>query len=176
MRVWQTLTWTFTFLVWIFAISSELSNFSLLGGTSSILRTFLGGTSQKNHPVYGSYEHVTHSYDRFLAVVGYYGYWWCFIKIYCNLHHFAWCMGHTGCLFWLVPPRKVLSMELVPPNREKWLVDWRWQKSLLKKESLSQSLSHLHFLLWLSRINQSLTGADLDFHFFRRDFYHLRWT
>ena len=25
--------------------------FSLLGGTSSILTTFLGGTSQKNHPV-----------------------------------------------------------------------------------------------------------------------------
>ena len=41
----KTLTWTFTFLVGIFAISSELSNFSLLGGTSSILRTFLGGTS-----------------------------------------------------------------------------------------------------------------------------------
>ena len=51
-NVCQTLTWTFTFLVGIFAISSELSNFSLLGGTSSILRTFLGGTSQKNHPVY----------------------------------------------------------------------------------------------------------------------------
>ena len=27
----------------------------------------------------------------------------------------------TGWVFWLVPPRKVLSMELVPPNREKWL-------------------------------------------------------
>ena len=26
--------------------------FSLLGGTSSILRNFLGGTSQKRHPVY----------------------------------------------------------------------------------------------------------------------------
>ena len=51
-KISQTLTWTFTFLVGVFAISSELSNFSLLGGTSSILRTFLGGTSQKNHPVY----------------------------------------------------------------------------------------------------------------------------
>ena len=48
----KTLTWTFTFLEGIFAISSELSHFSLLGGTSSILRTFLGGTSQKNHPVH----------------------------------------------------------------------------------------------------------------------------
>ena len=28
---------------------------------------------------------------------------------------------NTGWVFWLVPPRKVLSMELVPPNREKWL-------------------------------------------------------
>ena len=27
----------------------------------------------------------------------------------------------TGWVFSLVPPRKVLSMELVPPNREKWL-------------------------------------------------------
>ena len=50
-KVSQTLTWTFTFLVGIFPISSELSNFSLLGGTSSILRTFLGGTSKKTHPV-----------------------------------------------------------------------------------------------------------------------------
>ena len=30
------------------AIIGELSNFSLSGGTSSILRTFLGGTSKKN--------------------------------------------------------------------------------------------------------------------------------
>ena len=34
------------------AIFDELSNFSVLGGTSSILRTFLGRTSQKKHPVY----------------------------------------------------------------------------------------------------------------------------
>ena len=27
----------------------------------------------------------------------------------------------TGCIFSLVPPRKVLRMELVPPNRDKWL-------------------------------------------------------
>ena len=27
----------------------------------------------------------------------------------------------TGCFFRLVPPRKVLSMELVPPNSKKWL-------------------------------------------------------
>ena len=51
-KISQTLTWTFTFLAGFFAISSELSNFSLLGGTSSILRTFLGRPSQKNHPVY----------------------------------------------------------------------------------------------------------------------------
>ena len=28
---------------------------------------------------------------------------------------------HTGCFFQLVPPRKVLSMELVPPNSKKLL-------------------------------------------------------
>ena len=51
-KVWQTLTWTFTFLVGIFAIFGELSYFfSLLDETSSILRTFLCGTSQKRHPV-----------------------------------------------------------------------------------------------------------------------------
>ena len=50
-KVWQALTWTFTFLVEIFLSSMNLFIFLLLGGTSSILRTFLGGTSQKNHPV-----------------------------------------------------------------------------------------------------------------------------
>ena len=45
----QTLSWTF--LVGIFAIFGKLSHCSLLGGTSSILRTFLGGTSKKKHPV-----------------------------------------------------------------------------------------------------------------------------
>ena len=48
----QALTWTFTFIVGIFTIFSELSHFSILGGTSSILRTFLDGTSQKKHPLY----------------------------------------------------------------------------------------------------------------------------
>ena len=50
-EIWQILTSTFTFLVGLFAIFGGLSNFSLLGGTSSILRIFLGGTSQKRHPV-----------------------------------------------------------------------------------------------------------------------------
>ena len=50
-KVWLALTWTFTFLVRIFAIFYELSNFSLLGGTSSILRISLGGTSEKTHRV-----------------------------------------------------------------------------------------------------------------------------
>ena len=37
-------------------LSNLFSEISVLGGTSSILRTFLGGTSQKRHPVciYGS--------------------------------------------------------------------------------------------------------------------------
>ena len=41
----------FHFFSWDIAIFGELSHFSLLGVTSSILRTFLGGTSQKTHPV-----------------------------------------------------------------------------------------------------------------------------
>ena len=47
----EGLTSTFTFPVGFFDSFDELSQFSLLGGTSSILKTFLGGTSQKNHPV-----------------------------------------------------------------------------------------------------------------------------
>ena len=50
--MWQAVTWTFTFLVEILLSSVNLVIFSLLGGTSSILRTFLGGTSKKKHPVY----------------------------------------------------------------------------------------------------------------------------
>ena len=48
-------------------------------------------------------------------------------------HDFFAFRGYTGWFFSLVPPRKVLSMELVPPNREKWLSLQRWQKTLLKK-------------------------------------------
>ena len=36
--------------------TSVLGHFFLLGGTSSILRTFLGGTSQKNHPVLQNFK------------------------------------------------------------------------------------------------------------------------
>ena len=49
--MWQAVTWTFTFLIGILLSLVNLVIFSLLGGTSSILRTFLGGTSEKNHPV-----------------------------------------------------------------------------------------------------------------------------
>ena len=57
-KVWQALTWTFTFLIGIFAIFGKLRHFSLLGGTSSILRTFLGGTSEEIHPVYSRSWHT----------------------------------------------------------------------------------------------------------------------
>ena len=66
-RVCQTFTFTVTwqelflcvagcdfdfhFLVGILQSSVNLVIFSLLGGTSSILKTFLAGTSQKRHPV-----------------------------------------------------------------------------------------------------------------------------
>ena len=39
---------------------------------------------------------VANLYDHFLTVVGYWGLWWCFNKIYCHLHHCAWYMGHTN--------------------------------------------------------------------------------
>ena len=35
--------------------------------------------------------------------------------------HLLFWTQYTGWFFWLVPPRKVLSMELVPPNRKNWL-------------------------------------------------------
>ena len=63
-KVWKTLTWTCTFSEGFFASFGKLSHFSLLGGTSSILRTFLGGTSQKRHPV----SHTTKT-TRPLAVL-----------------------------------------------------------------------------------------------------------
>ena len=53
---WQTLTWTFTFFSRDTAVFGRLSHFSLLGGTGSILRFFLGGTSTKIHPVQSSCE------------------------------------------------------------------------------------------------------------------------
>ena len=54
----------------------------------------------------------------------------------------------TGWLFWLVLPRKVLSMELVPPIRENLLSLPKMAKIPTKKsESTSQSLLHLYFLL-----------------------------
>ena len=50
--------------------------------------------------VYGSYEHVPISYDRFLTALGYYRKGWCFNRIYCHVHHCAWYMGHTNmCQF-----------------------------------------------------------------------------
>ena len=42
-------------------------------------------------------------------------------------------ISSTGCFFQLVPPRKVLSMELVPPNSKKWvstLVPHKTQKMI----------------------------------------------
>ena len=44
------MTTTFTFPVGFLDSFGELSQFSLLSGTSSILRTFLGGTSEKKSP------------------------------------------------------------------------------------------------------------------------------
>ena len=38
-----------------------------------------------------------------------------------SLWQWTWLQPTTGCFFQLVPPRKVLSMELVPPNSKKWL-------------------------------------------------------
>ena len=50
MNVSQALTWAFTFLVGILLSSVNFDIVSLLGGSNSILRTFLGGTSKKKTP------------------------------------------------------------------------------------------------------------------------------
>jgi hypothetical protein len=39
---------------------------------------------------------VANLYDHFLTMVGYWGLWWCFNKIYCHFHHCALYMGHTS--------------------------------------------------------------------------------
>ena len=59
---------------------------------------------------------------------------------------------HTGCFFRKVPPRKVLSMELVPLNRIKWLSTLvplkatRWAKN-----NQNQRIFTLRFC-WSSRL------------------------
>ena len=51
----------------------NLSNFSLLGGTSSTLRIFLGGTSEKTHPVGAHCKITMLSFNRpFLPL----WFWW----------------------------------------------------------------------------------------------------
>ena len=69
----QTLSWTFTFLVRNFSIFGELGLFSPLGGTNSILRTFLGGTSKKTHPVEHWYSHLYNpqqtNYSGYIALM-----------------------------------------------------------------------------------------------------------
>ena len=71
-------------------------------------------------------------------------------------------MHCTGCLFWLVPPRKVLSMELVPPNREKMTefnedsntptkkvkVQVRAYHTLIFSAKLQQKVKVWHTLTW----------------------------
>ena len=46
-------------------------------------------------------------------------------NLFNQLHFKLWSdLSSSGCFFWLVPPRKVLSMELVPPNRKNYQVHW----------------------------------------------------
>ena len=49
--IWTTVLENFLFMCLGWAGTSVLGHFFLLGGTSSILRIFLGGTSKKKHPV-----------------------------------------------------------------------------------------------------------------------------
>ena len=61
-------------------------------------------------------------------------------------------MYTTGCFFWLVLPRKVLSMELVPPNTEKWLSSSKRAIYLLKKVKVQvRACQTLIFLLTSSK-------------------------
>ena len=54
----------------------------------------------------------------------------------------------TGWFFWLVPPRKVLSVELVPPNREKWLSSLEMAKILTKKVKVRVRVCHTITFCW----------------------------
>ena len=68
-------------------------------------------------------------------------------------NNFAWSWPeHTGCFFWLVLPRKVLSMELVPPNIEKWLSSLKIAIYLPKKVKVQvRACQTLIFLLTYSK-------------------------
>ena len=76
----------------------------------------------------------------------------------------------TGCFIWLVLPQKVLSMELVPPNKKKWLSPLEMAKIRTKKVKVCVRVCQTFTFCC------KLAGSDLDFHFFSRDFCHLQWT
>ena len=72
--------------------------------------------------------------------------------------------------FLLVPPRKVLSMELVPPNRDKWLRAPKMAKIPAKKVKVQVRVCHTFtFCCTLAEKSEGLTDSDLDFHFFSWD-------
>ena len=84
-------------------------------------------------------------------------------------------LDDTGWVFSLVPPRKVLSIELVPPNREKWLSSPKVAKNPTRKVEVQVRVYQTFtFYCNLAGIFLCVTGSDLDFHFFRRDFCYLR--
>ena len=76
----------------------------------------------------------------------------------------------TGCFIWLVLPQKVLSMDLVPPNRKKWLSSLEMAKIPPKKVKVHVRVCQTFTFCC------KLAGSDLDFHFFSRYFCHLQWT
>ena len=72
-------------------------------------------------------------------------------------HSFS--QGYTGCLIWLVLLQKVLSMELVPPNRKKWLSSLEMAKIPTKKVKVHVRVCQTFTFCC------KLAGSDLDFHF-----------
>ena len=76
----------------------------------------------------------------------------------------------TGWVFSLVPPRKVQSMELVPPNREKWLSSPKVAKNPSEKVKVQVRVCQTFtFYCNLAGFFLCVAGCDLDFHFFSRD-------
>ena len=65
-------------------------------------------------------------------------------------------------------PKKVLSMELVPPNRKKLLSSLEMAKIPTKKVKVHVRVCQTFNFCC------NLEGSDLDFHFFCRDFCHLQ--
>ena len=81
------------------------------------------------------------------------GMWWCFIKIYCNLHHWAWCMGHTSNIWLFLTTLDICLQHLATSSN--------FRQLLPKFGSVCQLLAALPFLTTLGNIWQLLLSCFL---------------